>query len=338
MLRLPGINRGSRRIREAIDSYPGGICFAYPNGMTILVNPVMNRLGYLLTGQTILNANQTWEQLLDPGFSLKNGRRLSRHFEPFSTQETWPVFELEDGSVWQINQQLLDIDGVLLYQYIAENVTELYNVSKQLFDANRKTKSFHEQQRRLLKNIAKTNEEKERLRAKIRIHDNFGRCLIASRNLLASEFTADSPQSKELLDAWEKTIAGMQNLSHNQEVSDLPSPREELVRVAELIGCKVEIQGEEPGERTPLLLMYAAIREALTNAVRHAGADCLMVNIEHGEKDYHVVIRDNGLVPADTVKEGGGLSNLRKRLELEGAKMEIRCEAGVVMELKLPKG
>ena len=51
----------NRSIKEAIDSYPGGLCFAALNGKPILVNQQMNTLVEMLTGQTIIEANLTWE-------------------------------------------------------------------------------------------------------------------------------------------------------------------------------------------------------------------------------------------------------------------------------------
>ena len=55
--------RAKRLIRAAIDSYPDGICFAYPNGTTLLANSAINRVCLALTGQTILNAERTWHRL-----------------------------------------------------------------------------------------------------------------------------------------------------------------------------------------------------------------------------------------------------------------------------------
>jgi len=128
----------------------------------------------------------------------------------------------------------------------------------------------------------------------------------------------------------------MNHLSKTRGGRQLPAPEEELLRVAELIGCRVIFQGKQPSERRPLLLMYAAIREALTNAVRHGGADCLMVQVEDDSKGYKVRISDNG-TGGDEICEGGGLRNLRVRLEQEGARMDISTDKGVVLQLWLPK-
>ena len=49
-----------RAIREAIDSYPGGICLSAPDGRVILVNRQMNEVVYQLVGHTVIDAEETW--------------------------------------------------------------------------------------------------------------------------------------------------------------------------------------------------------------------------------------------------------------------------------------
>ena len=82
--------------------------------------------------------------------------------------------------------------------------------------------------------------------------------------------------------------------------------------------------------------MYAAIREALTNAVRHAEATELTVKIEQDEKRYHIEIFDNGSVSVSSITEGNGLSALRQRLEQEGASLKVLCDNSVSLIVDIP--
>ena len=52
------------------------------------------------------------------------------------------------------------------------------------------------------------------------------------------------------------------------------------MQVAELIGCKVVFLGEQPKSRKALQLLYAAIREALTNAVRPTVVFLIIVDLD----------------------------------------------------------
>ena len=108
------------------------------------------------------------------------------------------------------------------------------------------------------------------------------------------------------------------------------------MQVAELIGCKVIFLGEQPTQRKALQLLYAAIREALTNAVRHADATELTVKIERDKQKYHVEIFDNGSVSVSSITEGNGLSALRQRLEQEGASLKVLCNNSVSLIIDIP--
>jgi signal transduction histidine kinase len=61
-----------------------------------------------------------------------------------------------------------------------------------------------------------------------------------------------------------------------------------------MIGCRIDFDGERPADRGAARLLYAAVREALTNAVRHAGADTAHRLHPPQAPGYHVEISDNG--------------------------------------------
>ena len=110
----------------------------------------------------------------------------------------------------------------------------------------------------------------------------------------------------------------------------------ELLQVAELIGCKVNFIGDQPAERLALGLVYASVREALTNAVRHADATELTVQIDKSVSGYHIEISSNGAAVNSEIKEGNGLSGLRRRLEQEGAILKILYNPGVTLVVDVP--
>ena len=330
-------HRMKRLIRAAIDTYPDGICFAYPNGTTILANATINRVCLALTGQTILNAERTWH-CLNGDKPPSSGARAKMDI-PLESGEALPIFELDDGTVWQFRRTALQIDGAAMYQYTAEDVTQIYRYGQKLSEMNRQTSAYHERQRALIKDIAKTNDEKERLHIKMQIHDDFGHCLIATRNYLeAGErgLVLGSQEAVELCDEWERAVDNMSDLNSVKRES-ASSSEAEIMRVADLIGCKIVFDGELPEERHSRMLLMAAIREALTNAVRHAGANRLIVRIKSDQENYHVEISDNGHCAVTSIREGVGLGALRTRLEKSMARMDIECRDGVRLLLTLPR-
>ncbi len=323
----------ARLIREAINTYPDGICFAAAGGRPILANRKINDVCYELTGHTVVNAEHMWGELTN----LKMTDMPSGMNEENSGDTEQILCSLDDGRVWQFQRRKLIIDSSPVIQYEASDVSDLYKYRTTLVENNRRAEEMHERQRILLQNIIQNNMEKELLRAKIRIHDDFGRLLVMTGNRISNGKASED--DSELFSAWEDVIADMENAS-SRDSTISASPENELLKIAEMIGCHIDIVGDWPKERKTVLLFNAAIREALTNAVRHAHANRLKVETEYRENCYFVRISCNGRSDVTGVHERGGLCDLRRRLEQEGAGLTMKIEDGfgVVMYVTIPGG
>ena len=389
-------HRINRLIRNAIDSYPEGICFAAADGRPILVNRKINEICFALTDHTITNAAVTWnelgrqalQELYDDAADREDCAIRSSENENKENKEDRQILacRLSDDSVWQFRKTPCSVGGMQVIRYEASDITELYEYRRQLRENNVRDTQLHERQRELLHNIVQNNIDQELLHAKMRIHDDFGRLLIMTGNMLTDHDSGqDGSQAKErnsspareenrsqagisagasdigksaddlsrerrrqdLFNAWRDVIKDME-IAPPAGSPEGPSPQKELVQVADMIGCSLEFHGDQPKERKAMLLLYAAIREALTNAVRHAGADKLLITINPGKDAYYVEIADNGtpgdpsrsgasVSAASPVKEGSGLGALRRKLETAGATLNYRYDNGVVMVLTIPK-
>ena len=239
-------------------------------------------------------------------------------------------FRFSDNSVWRFELRFLDSNTV---QIEAAEITELYRLSEELYENTIRLRQMQKRQKALLDSIVEVNLNKEILTAKMHIHDELGHCLLATTKAITEDSLAENADT--LRKSWNSTIQDFSNISTVWTVPD-SSLQPELMQVAELIGCKVVFLGEQPKSRKALQLLYAAVREALTNAVRHADATELTVKIEQNEKSYHIEISNNGSVTVSKITEGNGLSALRQRLEQEGASLEVCCNGSVSLLVDIP--
>lgn len=83
--------------------------------------------------------------------------------------------------------------------------------------------------------------------------------------------------------------------------------------------------------------MYTAMQVCLTNAVQHANATEISANIWESEYSYTVMIRNNGKPPEKKITEGGGLTNLRHRIEHSGGKMTVQSLPEFSLVIEMPK-
>jgi two-component system sensor histidine kinase UhpB len=90
-------------------------------------------------------------------------------------------------------------------------------------------------------------------------------------------------------------------------------------------------------ERESELVIYRVGQEALTNAIRHAGADHVFLRLTARDDRLVLSVTDDGIglrgAPA-----GGGLRGMRERAMLIGARLAVteRPGGGVEVELELP--
>ncbi|MEV6954435.1 ATP-binding protein [Streptomyces sp. NPDC051183] len=89
-------------------------------------------------------------------------------------------------------------------------------------------------------------------------------------------------------------------------------------------------------ERRPLLVLYRAVQEGLTNACRHSGATEIDVAVSYDEQGARLRVADNGrgFGGAD---EGFGIAGLRERVRLADGTVDIRSSArGTVLTVGVP--
>lgn len=329
--------RITKAIRESIDSSPDGLCFATPDGMPVLVNRQMNSIVECLLGHTVVDASSAWDELKYAALPSGNLRLDEPWLYVDSRRDTDTeqlVFELKDRNIWRFQRSMLAAMRPPMVQITAIKMTKLYRLSRELYTNNKKIKAMQDMQKTLLANIVQVNREKELLAAKIRIHDKLGQCLVATRESLANK-NIRPDDAVSLRRIWEDTIRDLSNipLANPSQSTDSQT---ELLAVAQMIGCHIIFHGSLPKDVRAQRLLNMAIREALTNAVRHAGADTLTVSLENFGKYCKAEITDNGAPVKAPIVEGGGLGNLRRSLEQEGGALDIRCDGAVALTVTLP--
>ena len=100
-------------------------------------------------------------------------------------------------------------------------------------------------------------------------------------------------------------------------------------------------RGEESERHTPELesTTYRLVQEALTNAVRHAGATRIQIEVTEHDGCVDVAVRDDGKGFDPETKDGGGfgLTGMRERVELAGGELDIDSgPSGTTVKARLP--
>ncbi len=248
--------------------------------------------------------------------------------ESFDRLPTAVCFFDRSGGIVLCNRQMYRLSQYLLnsdLQYLEELQKALHRALEQLAEDNRRLEQDAEKLRRLSENVAAVAREREQLAAKSAMHDSLAACITVTKQYLAGDL--GGIDADIVLREWKKSIVFQE--------ADLLAAREKLYESADSSGVTVRIRGAEPANGAADL-MYAAMQVCLNNAIQYAQATELMANIWEDGDRYTVLIRNNGRPPEKTITEGGGLSNLRRRIERIGGTMTVQSLPEFALVIGIP--
>ena len=302
-------------VKEAFDNLPSGVCFFDKSGTVTLCNHQMYRLFFALTGRDLQ--------------SLPEMQELLEIHADESRRDT-DVFLLDDGSAWRFAQeQITTQDGNSYTQVTASDVTELYRRQKELEEDNQKLKEDAERIRRLSSEIISLIRDEEILNMKMRVHDDIGRSVIATRQFLQQ----GKPMEELDLTAWKNAVRLLKHENEQPEERDAVAG---LMNAAYSLGIQVFLNGTFPEDAAVKEMFLSVIRECMTNAVRHAGARELYVRLACSDHAASVSVTNSGAVPDGEIVEGGGLTSLRILVKKSGGTMEVKAVPEFELTVSVP--
>ena len=299
-------------LEEGLAKLPDGVYFENADGVLLLINRKMQEI-----------VNELFEKPFD-GNNLRNKLTEGKDIRPESRlwhNDAGTFAGLSDGTVWDINCREIPIrrgrQKTSVYEILAYDITKRYNKSVELEERNKRLNEINDRLREYSRNLDTMTREKEMLNAKIKLHDNVGRCLLALRAYISSNSKGEEAgyDRRHLEELWKSTIA----ILNNEAERDSDENRMEIIKkAADAVNVKLEIQGEIIEDMEELVA--AAIQECLTNTVKHADGDRLNVYIDDAGT---VTITNSGRPPEKEIKESGGLKNLRNIVERQGCSMTV---------------
>ena len=311
-------------IREALDNLPRGLCFSDEKGIPLLINRKMYQLAEEATGKLCRNAEEMWREILE-----LEGQKC---IEPLYKGNI-SAFRWTDGNIWQFSRTELTLQNQRYIQTTATDITRLYTLTEELEKNNSVLDKQYKRLKNLLNEIVQITQEEAILASKVKIHKELGECLLAARRYLILK--QPDKDIFKFFEQWHEIITFMESkLKEEKKTSDYAM--RELIEAACALGCTIIFEGSTQEDAGHYPILKNAIREAMSNAIRHAGANELTVHMDIEDNTLYAVMKDNGNRLITSISEGSGLSTLRSRIEQAGGNMEIRCGGGVELHIKLP--
>lgn len=308
-------------VKETMDDVPCGVCVSDSWGRIVLSNKKMRELSRMLIGAVLQNYEDL-KQVLDGNKSVQGVTRLS----PENS-----VLYLPNGTVWMFQNYMLTEEEVAGYlQTVAFDVTEIYFNSEKIRMKNEKLELLNQKLKKMYEQIDESIREQETLKMKMQVHDSFGRSLLTIRHML--EGNKEPDYMKNQLEILKQSVYILSGIMQD----DTEKQYEESIKHAEKLGVSVEIEGELCDEYQVALITDKAIRECVTNCIRHAHGRRVYVQSHKTREGWKVCITNDGERPKEGCREGGGLSALREVVERDGGEMTTKFEPEFLLALKLP--
>ena len=318
---------GKAAIKEGMDNLPSGICFADRNGMIILCNRQMHRLCRALMGKDLQHIFELRHALAAP--------------QPEVTvlDSTGYLYRFPDRTVWKFAETAVtDEDGNAYTQMQAIEVSELHEKGAELEKENLALQEANARAKKLYAELDQIVREKETLAMKMRVHDDMGLCLLTTRNLLTQGGSlADYQKAGE---RWARALH-LIGIADRSEYAARPVTAVEsladLIASTGEMGICITVEGDLPKAESAAYLMIVAMRECVTNMVRHAGGSEMTVHLTQTQAADIAQITNNGEKPRGKIIEGGGLGGLRRSIENMGGSMTIESEPAFCLTVTLPQ-
>lgn len=305
-------------IAEAIMNLSSGLCFAAADGRIVLANTLIRNQVFRLTGRPLTDANEAWERLTSVS-PEPDGKR------PDS------IFLLEADTSWMFHRKVLEIAGERYQQIFSDDISERVRLIEALRAVNEEIAQQNKRTRGLIAEIIIKKSEEEILEMQHQIHHEVGQCIVTAKMCLNE--APDREKLLELIQNWERTFRFRPDAPEPQSGAER---EQEICKSAEFMGCSVYFRGLRPRSESNYRLYLSAVREALTNAVRHAKAKAVYIDGAQEGQELIVVISDDSGVKVDHLSEGVGLGVLRKKLEAAGIRMDVDITDGVRLLLAFP--
>ena len=193
-------------------------------------------------------------------------------------------------------------------EVIAFDITEEYSLKKELDEQNEKIELNNKELVSSMENIENLEKEKNLLKIKNKYHDLLGQNLSVLQQYLNREEI-----KQENFDEIKFMIKKM--FIDIEDTEDSNTNLQNLIKIHQNNGTNIIIKGKLPENEKQAKVFFEIIREATTNAIKHAGSSKIFVEIKETLEETYMVITNDGKKPNEFITENGGIKGMRRKVE-----------------------
>lgn len=201
-------------------------------------------------------------------------------------------------------------------EIITFDITEEYKLHQKLNGQNKKLKENNKKILLSIDNIEELEKEKNLLKLKNKYHDILGQNLSILQQYLNKE-NITQENFEEIKFMIQKMFIDI------EDTDDTNANLENLIKIHKKNGTDIIIDGKLPQNKETAKVFFEIIREATTNAIRHAGSSKVFVNIKETLEETYMIITNDGRKPNEFITENQGIKDMRGKVKKLGGMFYI---------------
>jgi PAS domain S-box-containing protein len=346
-----GLRRSRLEFHDIFAFASVGIFRSSRDGRILLANPAFARmLGY--------DAREQLESLdlaRDVYFDPQEREALIARYEPQQPERTLEIqWKRRNGTpIWVLlNAHAVrdEAGGMLYFEGFVQDITERRQAAQELA-------RYRKQLRQLAARLEDVREQDRKTIAR-EIHDELGQALTALRmdlSWIVGRLPASparlATKTHAMIDVVDQTIATVRRIATQLR----PPILDDLGLVAAIewqagevaartgIHCALDLPADVRLDEARATTVFRIFQEAITNVVRHAGANSVQVILRATAEELTLEVRDDGrgITAAQLLDQAAlGLLGMRERAEAAGGVLDVFAGPGegTTVALRLPVG
>ena len=316
---------------ETINVIPVGILYLDSRGRPLLMNRCMRKNLVELHMPTDLgDMSSTWNDLRKLSMQMPESSRNRVRINLDRFGEARAVVEVSPAEIRLFVRDRVMVSGRSFERIIGLDVTEYAHAHDRLAQANHLLELAGQELQAQIEEVKKVADNAAYLRMRARVHDVIGQRLSILHRYLEEGRLDD--ESIEQIDPLLRSIA-----------ADLREPAEQLgdiVHAFGLVSVQIDVEGALPEDARVATAFLQIIREASTNATKHAQAHRVHVRLWQEGADAGAVARmtisNDGSPAPVSYREGTGIPGMRHVAQDLGGSLEVHAAPPFTLTVTIP--
>lgn len=321
---------------ETINVIPVGILYLDPRGRPLLMNRCMRKnLVELHMPTDLCDMSGTWNDLRKLSMQMPESSRNRVRINLDRFGEARAVVEVSPAEIRLFVCDRVMVSGRSFERIIGLDVTEYAHAHDRLAQANHLLELAGQELQAQIEEVKKVADNAAYLRMRARVHDVIGQRLSILHRYLEEGRLDD--ESLEQIDPLLRSIAAD---LRSDGASEPAEQLGDIIHAFGLVSVQIDVEGALPEDVRVAAAFLQIIREASTNATKHAQAHRVHVRLWQEGADAGAVARmtisNDGSPAPVSYREGTGIPGMRHVAQNLGGSLEVHAAPPFTLTVSIP--